>query len=190
MTDALRWCKFLLIPVLAGAVIYHFVGRRQRAPLPESRTHAPTVLTDRAFDSEGSPALALEAPAGWRIEFDSVHRLLRVVRDGEGEIGAVMQINSTVLSEDANIDQMLAEMSHQLQKQRMSVGDAFTESIDGKHALGVTLVGADERKCIWLVKRQPRYVSAVLCATRERVDIRQVCRPALERIKWREPIVD
>lgn len=189
--DALRWCKLLLVPAIAGILVWYFIGKRAKyAPLPESRTRQPAVLTDRAFDSEGSPAVALEAPPGWRIEFDAPHRMLRVIRDGEDDLGAVLQIHSTVLSEDANIDQMLAEMSRQLQKQRMSVGDAFTENIDGMHALGVTLVGADERKSIWLVKRAPRYVSAVLCATRERVNIRQVCRPVLERLKWREPIVD
>jgi hypothetical protein len=178
-----------IVAISAGLAIYRRTAPKT-APLPESRTRPPTVLSDHAFDSDGSPAVAIEAPAHWRVEFDSAQRLLRIVRDGEAELGAVLQINSTVLSDDANVDQMLAEMSRQLQKQRMSVGDAFTENIGGVHALGVTLIGADERKCVWLVKRQARYVSAILCATRERTDVRQICRPVLDRIKWRAPILD
>src|SRR4051812_43815602 len=45
--------------------------RQQPVDHPNIQTDQPAVLSDRIFDSNDLPAVRLEVPDGWRIEFDS-----------------------------------------------------------------------------------------------------------------------
>ena len=155
-------------------------------PRAEKDNHA--VVSERVFDSKDLPAVKLEAPDGWRIEFDSANRLVAAVQGSDPIATAktVFQINSSTLSDDTDLDRILAIASKALEDRGMTRGDSFTETIDGLPARGRVLRGDTDDSCLWFVKRGPRFVSALICRSRSPTNAREACNPVLERLRWRE----
>ncbi len=156
------------------------------APRPEKATHA--VVSDRDFDSKQLPAVKLEAPDGWRIEFDSAKGLVAAVSGSDPIATAktVFQVNSSTLSDDADLDRILAISSKSLVDRGMTTGDTFTETIDGLPARGRVLRGDTDETCLWFVWRGPRFVSALICRSRIPTNAREACKSVIERLRWRE----
>jgi hypothetical protein len=156
------------------------------APRAETTIHAE--VSDRAFDSQDLPAVKLEAPSGWRIEFDSANGVVAVVQGSDPIATAktVFQINSSTLSNDADLDRILAMASKGLEDRGMTKGDSFSETIDGFPARGRVLRGDTDDSCLWFVKRGPRFVSALICRSRSPTNAREACNSVLDRLKWRE----
>jgi hypothetical protein len=151
-----------------------------------------TLVSARSFDSNDQPAVAIEAPEGWRVEFDGSQRLLMVVKGTEpnADAAAVFQVKSASLSDQLDIDKMQRITTNELKRQGWTVGDPFSDNIDGRSAIGFTAAGAEEKKCAWFVKRGAKHVSVLMCVSRDATDPKDACHPVLGRLKWRDAAVD
>jgi hypothetical protein len=152
---------------------------------PEQATHA--VVSDRAFDSNELPAVKLDAPEGWRLQFDSVKpSIVAIQRRDWVSPATTFRVMSSVISDDPDVDRMLAITSKGLEDRGLTKGDSFRETIDGLLAAGRVLHNEKEEVCLWFVKRGPHLASALICESRRPMNAREACKPVLERLKWRE----
>jgi hypothetical protein len=155
---------------------------------PEQTIHA--IVTERAFDSNELPAVKLEAPEGWRLEFDSVKRSIVAIRRKDWVSPATtFRVMSSVISDEPDVDRMLAMTSKGLEDRGLTKGDSFRETIDGLSAAGRILHNETEEVCLWFVKRGPHLASALMCESRRPMNAREACKPVLERLKWREVVL-
>ncbi len=152
---------------------------------PKQAIHA--IVTDRAFDSNELPAVKLEAPEGWHLEFDSVKRSVVAVRRRDWVSAATtFRVMSSVISDDPDVDRMLATTSKVLEDRGLTKGDSFRETIDGLSAAGRVLHNETEEVCLWFVKRGAHLASGLTCESRRPMNAREACKPVLERLKWRD----
>jgi hypothetical protein len=154
----------------------------------EQATHP--IVSERAFDSNELPAVRLDAPEGWRLEFDSVKRSVLAVRRKDWVSAATtFRVMSSVISDAPDIDRMLAISSKALEDRGLTKGDSFRETIDGLSAVGRVLHNQTDEVCLWFVQRGPHLASGLICESRRPMGAREACKPVLERLRWREPLL-
>jgi hypothetical protein len=180
--------------VVSGASVVvgtlpHFVSQGFTEPKVASFQGAEPTFSSARFDSSLAPAVAVEAPEGWRIEFDRQAQVVKVVK-GQGEAAnapAVLSVDSSLLKDEAVPERLVKQMKPAFEQQGFSVEPAFPDSIGQAQAQGLVAHAGSGDLCSWVVKRGSHYVSSVQCFSRDGTNCRQACKPALQRLTWRRP---
>jgi hypothetical protein len=160
----------------------------------ESGTDAPTVAvgdgeagadgtdvaTERRFSSAKLPALALDAPAGWTLALDEKSRKLTAT----GGAGRLM-ISSALLTEAVDVEAMLRQLAQTQRALGFEVGDTFSDRVGDLPAAGFLATGPARSICTWMVKRDTRLATSLICTSETKVSARDACRPAIAAIRWR-----
>jgi hypothetical protein len=168
----------LSLPVDPGAS-----ERARTAPIaPDSAEDGEDVVTSRRFSSPRLPALTLDAPDGWTLALDEkAHRL-----NADGA-GAHMSVSTAILIEAVDVPAMLRQLAETQRALGFAVGDTFTDRIGDLPAAGFLASGPARSVCTWMIKRDTRLATSVLCTADGKVTARDACKDVLTRIRWRAP---
>ena len=150
---------------------------------------APPIVTETRFESSSFPALAIDAPPGWWIEYNTAQSMV-MIRKGEAPIAvapAGLNIESSLLQNDAVLDRLIAEVGSAFEANGAKVEPPFVDSIGGLEAQRIIVRVDGGEVCSWVVKRGRRFVSSVQCFSRDGTTCRTACAPALERLRWTTP---
>ena len=182
----------LFVVVAAGAAFLVL-----RTPV-ESDTHAPSVaapsgagpdeegegevVSATRFSSAGLPALSLDAPDGWTLEWNKVSRKLTATGDG-----ARLLVSSAILTEAVHAEALLAKLAETQRALGFEVGDTFRDRLGDLPAAGFLATGPVRSVCTWMVKRDTHLASSVICTAEGKQTAREACRPLLAKLRWRTP---
>ena len=142
----------------------------------------PDVATDRRFSSAKLPALSLDAPAGWTLALDEKSRKLTAT----GGAGRLM-ISSALLTEAVDVEAMLRQLAQTQRALGFEVGDTFSDRVGDLPAAGFLATGPARSISTWMVKRDTRLATSLICTSETKVSAREACRPAIGAIHWRAP---
>jgi hypothetical protein len=140
----------------------------------------PDVATERRFSSAKLPALSLDAPAGWTLALDEKGRKLTAT----GGAGRLM-ISSALLTEAVDVEAMLRQLAETQRALGFEVGDTFSDRVGDLPAAGFLATGPARSICTWMVKRDTRLATSLICTSETKVSAREACRPAIAAIHWR-----
>lgn len=148
---------------------------------PPPATAAPEEkITDRSFSSTAPPALSIDAPDGYALSFAPDSRRLTLGTQN----GSTLVIFSRQLDAAGTGQSVLATLRNELTARGIATSE-FTDSIDGKPALGLLASDGASGVASFVVDRGANYVSVLQC--RAIGDARTACRPALAQLKWLTP---
>jgi hypothetical protein len=154
-------------------------------------TERGAVMSNEArFDSPKDPALTIDAPLGWTVQFDRPKHLVRVVKGdaASADPPAMLSIDTSLLKDEANTEHLAEGVRSALASRGFVVSEqAFPDIVAGMTAHGVIGHTATGDLCSWVVKRGLHYVASVQCFARGGADCRQACKPPLDRLHWRTP---
>ena len=148
----------------------------------EAGGDVPDVATERRFSSAKLPALSLDAPAGWTLALDEKGRKLTAT----GEAGRLM-ISSALLTEAVDVEAMLRQLAQTQRALGFEIGDTFSDRVGDLPAAGFLATGPARSICTWMVKRDTRLATSLICTSEAKVSARDACRPAIAAIHWRAP---
>lgn len=157
--------------------------------LREPRATAPTLVhTDKRFSSSTNPSLTLDAPEGWRIEFDRPKGLVSVVKGTlpASEAPAVLTVDSFLL-QGTDFHRAMVEIKPLLEREGLTMERSASEPLSGKPSMLFSVRTQGVSVSNWLVKRETPLWSSVKCITRDGSDPRAACAAVLERLKWQTP---
>jgi hypothetical protein len=146
------------------------------------------VDTPEKFVSYNDPAVALEAPAGWRLRFERDQRALRAIKLPEDQPQAALLLTTARL-ESVNL-QELVDQAGKLTRERdrnADVRPASRTQVGGKPALVYELRMAEQASAVWLVDRGAGVVSNLYCGTPPKGDPKSACMDVVDRIRWLPP---
>lgn len=151
-------------------------------PNETARPQYERVNNAREFKSSLNPSLALSAPSGWTLDFDSRQSMVTATHETTG-----LAVYSAVLKEAVVPESLIAQLRPLFASQGLQVdGEPFADTVAGKAALGLVARTRDAAVCTWVVKRGTHFVSSVQCKTGAG-DPRAACRPALQQLTWLAP---
>jgi hypothetical protein len=139
------------------------------------------VASERRFSSAKLPALSLDAPGGWRLEVDK-RRKLAAVSDT-----ARLMVSTANLTEAVDVQAMLGQLADTQRALGFEVGDTFTDRIGDLPAAGFLATGPTRSVCTWMIKRDTRLASSVICTAEGKPTAREACRAPLAKLRWRTP---
>jgi hypothetical protein len=151
--------------------------------------HRPAkAITETHFQSDDLPALALDAPTGWVLEFEPKAGALKAVRRQAPEEGAVM-ITSSLTKDDVVLQALMDRLTPLLARQGFTVqGAAVAANLGGVPAQLLVARGSDGGElCNWYARRGKHFISSIQCASHTATSCRDACAPVLDRIRWIEP---
>jgi hypothetical protein len=151
-----------------------------RPPPPVALRAGEEKVTDRTFSSTAPPAVSIEAPDGYALSFAPDSRRLTLGTQN----GTTLVIFSRQLDSSGTAQSVLATLRNELTARGIATTD-FTDSIDGKPALGLLATDGASGVASFVVDRGANYVSVLQC--RAPGDARTACRPALAQLKWLTP---
>jgi len=157
--------------------------RARTAPLaPAGAEDGEDVVSSRRFSSPRLPALTLDAPDGWTLALDEkAHRL------NADRASAHMSVSSAILIEGVDVPTMLRQLAETQRALGFAVGDIFSDRIGDLPAAGFVSTGTARSVGTWMVKRDTRLATSVICTADGNVTARDACRDLLTRIRWRAP---
>jgi hypothetical protein len=185
-----RWSAIgLFITIAAGAALAVFsmpvetdTGERSVVPQADGSAAPEDVVSARRFSSAKMPALSLDAPDGWTLALDEKGRKLAATA-----ARAHLSISSAVLTEAVDVDGLLAQLADTQRELGFDVGATFTDRIGDLPASAFLATGPTRSVCTWMVKRDARLATSIICTAEGKPTARDACRSALERIRWRTP---
>jgi hypothetical protein len=142
----------------------------------------PEVTTERRFSSGKLPALSLDAPDGWTLALDEKGRKLTA----SGGAGRLL-ISSARLTEAVDVEAMLRQLAQTQRTLGFDIGDTFSDRVGDLPAAGFLATGPTRSICTWMVKRDTRLATSLICTSETKVSAREACRPAIAAIQWRAP---
>lgn len=140
------------------------------------------VATDRRFSSGKLPALSLDAPEGWTLALDEKGRKLAAA-GGK----ARLIVSSANLIEAVDVEAMLRQLAQTQRTLGFEVGDTFSDRIGDLSAAGFLAISPARSICTWMVKRDTRLATSLICTSEGKVSAREACRAAIASIRWRAP---
>ena len=140
------------------------------------------VVSATRFSSAGLPALSLDAPDGWKLEWNKVGRKLTATGDG-----ARLLVSSAILTEAVDVDALLAKLAETQRALGFEVGDTFRDRLGDLPAAGFLATGPVRSVCTWMVKRDTHLASSVICTAEGKQTAREACRALLAKLRWRTP---
>jgi hypothetical protein len=140
------------------------------------------VVSETRFSSAGLPALSLDAPDGWKLEWNKASRKLSAASDG-----ARLLVSSAILTEAVDVEVLLAKLAETQRALGFEVGDTFTDRLGDLPAAGFLATGPVRSVCTWIVKRDTHLASSVICTAEGKQTAREACRALLARLRWRTP---
>jgi hypothetical protein len=153
-----------------------FVATAADVPAPED------VATARRFSSAKMPALSLDAPDGWTLELDEKGRKLAATRKH-----AHLSISSALLTNAVDVENLLGKLAETQRALGFDVGATFTDRIGALPAAGFLATGPARSVCTWMVKRDTRLATSIICTADGKPTAREACRAVIDRISWRAP---
>ncbi len=168
----------LSLPVDPGAN-----ARARMAPVgPDGGPDGEDVVSSRRFSSTRLPALTLDAPDGWTLALDEkAHRL-----NADGA-RAHLSVSTAILIEAVDVTAMLRDLAETQRALGFAVGDIFTDRIGDLPAAGFLATGPERSVGTWMIKRDTRLATSVICTADGKATAREACRDVLTRIRWRAP---
>jgi hypothetical protein len=180
----------LRLAALSAATLVVAGGVKAFTPA-QPRPHSPhQVATERHFRSVSHPGLELEAPPGWKLQYDPQRPGLRALQGGSVETASILIDVSSDLTEQ-DVDLQTHQQSYvagmEAQGFRASAPLANT-TVGGQPAVLARLQKPGElaELCQWEVRRGRRYVSHLTCVARQG-SCAASCQPALDALKWLTP---
>jgi len=141
------------------------------------------VVSASRFSSARLPALSLEAPDGWKLEFEKASRKLTAT--GEG---ARLLVSSAILTEPVDAEALLAKLAETQRALGFEVGDTFRDRLGDLPAAGFLATSPARSVCTWMVKRDTHLASSVICTAEGKQTAREACRVLLAKLRWRTPL--
>jgi hypothetical protein len=140
------------------------------------------VSTNRRFSSAKLPALSLDAPEGWTLALDEKGHKLTAA----GGAGRLL-VSSAILTDAVDVEAMLRQLAGAQRELGFEVGDTFTDRIGEVPAAGFLAKGPTRSICTWMVKRDTRLATSLICTSETKVSARDACRAPIAAIRWRAP---
>jgi hypothetical protein len=140
------------------------------------------VATERQFSSRKLPALSVDAPDGWKLEVDQTGRKLTAAGGT-----ARLLVSSAILTEAVEVEAMLRQLAETQRSLGFEVSATFTDRIGDLPAAGFVAAGPTRSICTFMVKRDLRLATSLICTSEGKVSARDACRPVLAKIRWRAP---
>ena len=140
------------------------------------------VVSESRFSSAGLPALSIDAPEGWKLEWNKVGRKLTATGDG-----ARLLVSTAILNEAVDAEALLAKLAETQRALGFEVGDTFRDRLGNLPAAGFLATGPVQSVCTWMVKRDTHLASSVICTAEGKQTAREACRALLAKLRWRTP---
>lgn len=140
------------------------------------------VTSASRFSSAGLPALSLDAPDGWTLQWNKGSRKLTATSDG-----ARLLVSTAILTEAVDAERLLAKLAETQRALGFEVGDTFRERLGDLPAVGFLATGPVRSVCTWMVKRDTHLASSIICTAEGKRTAREACRPLLAKLRWRAP---
>jgi hypothetical protein len=80
---------------------------------------------------------------------------------------------------------MLRQLAQTQRALGFEVGDTFSDRVGDLPAAGFLATGPARSICTWMVKRDTRLATSLICTSETKVSAREACRPAIAAIRWR-----
>jgi hypothetical protein len=159
-------------------------ARPEAAPSPSGLEDAGEgeVVSPTRFSSAGLPALSLDAPDGWKLEWNKPSRKLTATG-----AGARLLVSTAILTETVDAEALLAKLAETQRALGFEVGDSFSDRLGDLPAAGFLATGPTRSVCTWMVKRDTHLASSVICTAEGKQTAREACRALLARLRWRTP---
>lgn len=188
-SSAVRTTQCLCVVLAAVASACGVEGSQSEASSGPMKEGASAKVTERSFESSSSPALSLDAPEGWRIEFDAKAGNVVVVQGDTPayQAPAFVVLTSNHLAEDVNLDSLAETFSMILEGQGFLRTSRVPEPFRDLPAMRTILRSDREQVCAWFVKRAAKYVTTAQCWSRSSTGCEQACAPVFATLKWGEP---
>jgi hypothetical protein len=183
----------LFVTVAAGVAFVVLATPVEPDPGAPSGAGAPSVagppaapeedaVSPRRFSSARLPALSLDAPDGWTLAFDEKGHKLTA-----SSATARLLISTAFLSEAVDVPSLLARMADTQRTLGFDVGAILTDRIGDLPAGAFLSTGPARSVCTWMVKRDTRLATSVICTADGKATARDACRPVVAKIRWRTP---
>ena len=180
----------LFITVAAGAALAVLAtpvetgtgARVVASPQTDVSVAPDEVVSARRFSSAKMPALSLDAPDGWTLELDEKGRKLAATG-----ARARLSISSAMLTEAVDVDALLGKLAETQRALGFDVGATFTDRIGDLPATAFLATGPTRSVCTWMLKRDARLATSIICTAEGKTTAREACRPVIERVRWRTP---
>ena len=140
------------------------------------------VATERQFSSGKLPALSVDAPDGWKLEVDQTGRKLTAASGT-----ARLLVSSAILTEAVDVEAMVRQLAETQRSLGFEVSATFTDRIGDLPAAGFLATGPTRSICTFMVKRDVRLATSLICTSEGKASARDACRPVLAKIRWRAP---
>lgn len=140
------------------------------------------VASATRFSSAGLPALSLDAPDGWKLEWNKASRKLTATGDG-----ARLLVSTAILTEAVDPERLLGKLAETQRALGFEVGDTFRDRLGDLPAAGFLATSPARSVCTWMVKRDTHLASSVICTAEGKQTAREACRALLARLRWRTP---
>jgi hypothetical protein len=152
------------------------------APAGSGSADTGEVASPTRFSSAGLPALSLDAPDGWKLEWNKASRKLTATGDG-----ARLLVSTAILTEAVDPERLLAKLAETQRALGFEVGDTFRDRLGDLPAAGFLATSPARSVCTWMVKRDTHLASSVICTAEGKQTAREACRALLARLRWRTP---
>ncbi len=175
-----------LISGCLGIVVHYTTGSLNKA----GRQETGFLSTEARFESDEDPAMAVEAPPGWSVQFDEKARMVKVIKGvvTAAEPPAMLGVDTSVLKNEADTERLATQLKPSLESKGFTVdGPPFSDRIGEAPAHGVVARWSTGELCSWVVKRGSHFVASVQCFSRTTASCRDACAPVLDRLHWRRP---
>jgi hypothetical protein len=158
---------------------------RGAAPVPD----APPIVTETRFESARVPALAIDAPPDWRLEYDAAKRMVRLRKEAASIEAApsTLTLDSSVLEDEAVLDRLIGAVRSAFESKGAKVEAPFADTIAGADARGLVVRFERGELCSWIVKRGRRFLTSVQCFSGDGATCRAACAEPLARLRWMKP---
>ena len=140
------------------------------------------VATDRQFSSAKLPALSVDAPQGWTLALDDKGRKLTAAAGT-----ARLLVSSAILTDAVDVEAMLRKLAETQGALGFEVGAVFTDRIGDLPAAGFLATGPARSICTFMVKRDARLATSLICTSEGKTSAREACRAVIANIHWRAP---
>jgi hypothetical protein len=141
------------------------------------------VATERQFSSGKLPALSVDAPDGWKLELDPAGRKLTAAG-----AAARLIVSSAVLTDAVDVQALLRQLAETQRGLGFEVGDFFSDRIGDLPAAGFLATGPTRSICTFMVRRDVRLATSLICTSEGKGSAREACRPVLAKVRWRAPV--
>ena len=131
-------------------------------------------MSARRFSSARLPALSLDAPDGWTLEFDKKGHKLTASSEA-----ARLLVSTAVLIGGGRRRVAAPRLAETQRALGFEVGATFTDRIGDLPAAGFLATGPTRSVCTWMVKRDTHLATSVICTADGKPTARDACRAPL-----------